>query len=165
MWPLWKTPKLSRMHNPSSLGAAVSLILERFESGALHRGFRAAVESGSASGVVSVEESPDDPGVEILLVRLPIMRTPSPATEAFLSRLLSLNLGFRGRAAFCVDDRSHVVLCAGRNLHDLEPDELIDLIIWTAEQADLYDDVLLGEFGYEHALNPDHVHGGEPGSA
>ena len=30
--------------------------------------------------------------------------------------------------------------------------EIIDLILWTSEQADDYDDVLLEEFGYEHQL-------------
>jgi len=38
-------------------------------------------------------------------------------------------------------------LTAGRPVADLDPGELIDLILWTSEYADQLDDVLLGEFG------------------
>ena len=140
------------MQSSSSLGAVVSSILDAFENGALVPGFEASVRSGSASGVVSVADSPDDPGVDILVVRLPIMRIPDTGQPGFFRRLLELNAGFKGRATFSVSPKGHVELTSGRNVRDLEPDELVDLIIWVAEQADDLDDLLLTEFGYEHRL-------------
>ncbi len=130
----------------------MSRILEAVEAGTLRPGFETSVQSGSARGVVSVSESADDPGVEILIVRLPVMRVPETSREDLYARLLQFNSLLKGRAGFSVTDQATVELCAGRNLRDLEPNELIDLIIWTAEQADHYDDRLLSEFGFEHSL-------------
>ena len=136
----------------ASLGAALGVILDAFETGGLRPGFRAHIRSGSASGEVSVVDSPDDPGVDILLVRLPIMRVPDADADAFYRRLLLLDAGFLGRAAFCLMPDDTVALCAGRNVRDLELDELVDLILWTAEQADHVDDLLLTEFGYRYRV-------------
>lgn len=155
LWPVWKTTHLAPMQSLSSLGAAVSSILDAFENGYLVAGFRTPIRSGSAAGVVAVIDSPDDPGIDTLTVRLPIMRVPAHGQAEFYLRLLDLNTTLYGRASFSVSSEGVVILTAGRNVRDLEPDELVDLIIWTAEQADHLDDLLLEEFGYEHRLNPD----------
>ncbi len=34
----------------------------------------------------------------------------------------------------------------------MDPSELVDLILWTSEQADYFDDELLEEFGRENDL-------------
>lgn len=141
------------MQSLSSLGAAVSSILEAFESGSLVAGFETPIRSGSAAGVVAVIDSPDDPGIDTLTVRLPIMRVPTDRRDELYHRLLDMNNVLYGRAAFSVSTADEVVLTAGRNVRDLEPDELVDLIIWTAEQADHLDDLLLEEFGYELRLD------------
>ena len=80
------------------------------------------------------------------------MRVPPAARGEFTDRLLSLNNDFFGRAAFSVAEEGIVFLTAGRPVEDLDPGEIIDLILWTSEQADHFDDVLLSQFGYEHAL-------------
>jgi hypothetical protein len=88
----------------------------------------------------------------VLVVRLSIMRTPDTGRVAFYERLLKLNHAIKGRAAFSVDADGIVFLTAGRPVEDLDPGEIIDLILWTSEQADRFDDMLLTEFGYEHEL-------------
>jgi hypothetical protein len=93
---------------------------------------------------------PDDDDAELLLVRLRIMR--EPRDSRFHRRLLELNRSMNGKAAFAVDDAGIVLLMAGRPVTDLDPGEAIDLILWTADRADRFDDLLLGEFGAEHAL-------------
>ena len=67
-------------------------------------------------------------------------------------RLLELNHASLGRAAFSIDGDGLVCLTAGRPVEDLDPGELIDLILWTSEYADNIDDELLAEFGSENAL-------------
>mgnify|MGYP006179973041 CR=1 FL=1 len=67
-------------------------------------------------------------------------------------RLLELNHAFRGRASFSLTAEGVVALVAARPVRDLDPSEVVDLILWTSHQADHFDDVLLTEFGYEHAL-------------
>jgi len=152
LWWVRKSTHLAAMQSLSSLGAAVSSILEAFESGSLVAGFETPIRSGSAAGVVAVIDSPDDPGIDTLTVSLPIMRVPDSGQAQFYQRLLDLNNTLYGRAAFSVSKDGIVVLTAGRNVRDLEPDELVDLIIWTAEQADHLDDLLLEEFGYDLRL-------------
>ena len=63
-----------------------------------------------------------------------------------------LNHASLGRAAFSVDADGMVFLTSGRPVADLDPGELIDLILWTSEYADDLDDQLLAEFGTENAL-------------
>ena len=58
-----------------------------------------------------------------------------------MERLLGLNHDFLGRAAFSVAKGGIVFLTAGRPVEDLDPGEIIDLILWTSEQADHFDDV------------------------
>ncbi len=70
------------------------------------------------------------------MVRLSIMGIPEDR-EACFRRLLELRVR---RPA------------SGRPVEDLDPGEIIDLILWTSEKADHYDDILLEEFGYEHEL-------------
>ena len=84
-------------------------------------------------------------------VRLTIMEVPEKRGEDLMRRLLELNSTLHGRAAFAITDDGLVTLTAGRSTQDLDPGELVDVVLWTAEQADYFDDVLLTEFGYEHA--------------
>jgi hypothetical protein len=125
----------------------VSRILDHLDGDAAHEGFRAPVRRGSASGFVSIEADPDDPGERLLIVRLEIMPVPARAREPLLERLLLLNHDFRGRAAFSLDSDGHVSLTAGRPLAELDAHEILDLVLWTSQQADDHDDALLAEFG------------------
>jgi hypothetical protein len=110
-------------------------------------GFREPITRGSARGFVSIESDPQDPGERLLIVRLEIMPLPARDRERFLGHLLALNHGFRGRAAFSIDEHERVALTAGRPLAELDAGEVLDLVLWTSEQADLHDDRLLEEFG------------------
>ena len=135
-----------------SLMALVEGVLDHLEHGTLVAGFEEPIQRGSASGFIGVVQQSEDPEGLVLVVRLSIMRVPPAARGEFTDRLLSLNNDFVGRATFSVDEEGIVFLTAGRPVEDLDPGEVIDLILWTSEQADHFDDVLLSEFGYEHAL-------------
>jgi hypothetical protein len=133
------------------LGALVAEVVDRLASNRLPAGYEAPIRRGSAAGTLSVVLDPDDDDNELLLVRLRIMREPRDAAH-FHRRLLELNGSMHGKAAFAVDGDGIVLLMAGRPLVDLDPGEAIDLILWTADRADHFDDLLLGEFGAEYAL-------------
>ena len=135
-----------------SLMALVERILDHLEHGTLADGFEEPLQRGSASGFTGVVRQSEGPEGLVLVVRLSIMRVPVDARDEFKDRLLGLNHDFFGRAAFSVAEDGIVFLTAGRPVEDLDPGEIIDLILWTSEQADHFDDVLLSEFGYEHAL-------------
>jgi antitoxin (DNA-binding transcriptional repressor) of toxin-antitoxin stability system len=134
------------------LRTLVAEVVERLESGRLRAGFEAPVRRGSAAGTLSVIADPDEAGAELLLIQLRIMREPRQQHPAFYRRLLELNRSMNGKAAFSVDGQGIVLLMAGRPVADLDPGEAIDLILWTADRADSFDDLLLGEFGAEHAI-------------
>jgi hypothetical protein len=136
----------------TSLMALVERILDHLELGTLEVGFEEPIQRGSASGFTGVVRQSDGPEGLVLVVRLSIMRVPVDARAEFMDRLLGLNHDFLGRAAFSVTGEGVVFLTAGRPVEDLDPGEIIDLILWTSEQADHFDDVLLSEFGYEYAL-------------
>jgi hypothetical protein len=135
-----------------SLLGLVERILHSIEDGALKAGFEEPIQRGSASGFVCVLPGQQDPESLILMVRLSIMRAPETNRESLFERLLGLNHKFNGRAAFSVCEDGVVYLTSGRPVEDLDPGEIIDLILWTSEKADDYDDILLTEFGYEHKL-------------
>jgi len=130
----------------------VERIIENIEGGSLIAGFEERIQRGSASGVTCVIRDSDDPEDLVLVVRLAIMRVPADNPVPLLHRLLDLNHQLNGRASFSVHDDSVVYLTSGRPVEDLDPGEVIDLLLWTSEQADHFDDVLLTEFGYEHSL-------------
>ncbi len=136
----------------TSLMGLVERILDHLEDGTLAAGFEEPLQRGSALGFTAVVRETEEQEGLILVVRLSIMRVPEDARVAFYDRILALNHEFIGRAAFSVDDEGVVYLTAGRPVEDLDSGEIIDLILWTSEQADHFDDVLLTEFGYEHAL-------------
>ena len=136
----------------TGLGPLVSRILGHLEDGSYREGFCEPFERGSAAGNACIVADPEDPGEFAFQVQMSVMRAP-PGREADLfRRLLELNHGFRGRAAFSLDRHGVVSLMAARPVRDLDPSEVVDLILWTSQQADRFDDVLLKEFGYEHAL-------------
>jgi hypothetical protein len=135
-----------------SLLGLVERILERIEDGTLREDFQEPIQRGSASGYVGVVREDEEHDSLLLVVRLGIMKVPTGAEEGFFGRLLGLNHEFQGRAAFSVREDGTVCLTAGRPVEDLDPGEIIDLILWTSEQADDYDDILLTEFGYEFQL-------------
>ncbi len=128
----------------------VDRILDGLEDGTLDAGFEEPIERGSATGSVRVVKEPEHQE-SLVVVRLSLMRVPEKAGAAFYERLLELNHASLGRAAFSIDD-GLVCLTAGRPVEDLDPGELIDLILWTSEYADDLDDELLAEFGSENAL-------------
>ncbi len=137
---------------PPSLLTVVSSLIERLESGSLTAGYQVSIRRGSAQGTVAVVPSPEDSVVPLLVVTLEIMRTPIEARDQFLTRLLELNGSLMGRASFSITPDGVVHLQAGRPIEDLDAGELIDLIVWTSDQADRLDDLLLEEFGREHDI-------------
>lgn len=139
------------MPEVTSLMGLVERILEYIEAGSLAAGFEEQIQRGSASGLTCVVPDADDPEELLLVVRLSIMKVPSDSAP-LLTRLMAINHELRGRAAFSIHSDGIVYLTAGRPVEDLDPGEVIDLLLWTSEQADHFDDVLLTEFGYEHAL-------------
>ena len=139
------------MSGTPSLATVVAGLVDLLADGELRPGYQTAIQRGSAHGTVAVVLSPRH-RTRLLVISLEIMRTPKTATDQFLWRLLELNRTLQGRAAFSVGDGGIVTLQAGRPLEDLDEGELVELIIWTANQADRLDDVLLDEFGRENAL-------------
>ena len=135
----------------TSLMDLVDRILDGLEDGTLEAGFEEPIQRGSASGSVRVVNDPEHPE-SLVVVRLSLMRVPEAAGAAFYQRLLELNHTSLGRAAFSIDGDGLVWLTSGRPVEDLDPGELIDLILWTSEYADDLDDKLLAEFGSENAL-------------
>ena len=129
----------------------VDRILDGLEDGTLDAGFEEPIERGSATGSVRVVKEPEHQE-SLVVVRLSLMRVPEKAGAAFYQRLLELNHASLGRAAFSIGDDGVVFLTSGRPVADLDPGELIDLILWTSEYADELDDQLLAEFGSGGAL-------------
>jgi len=140
------------MTEVTSLMALVERIIEHIEDGTLAAGFEEKIQRGSASGFTCVVRDRDDPDGLVLVVRLALMRVPEGDPEPLFRRLLALNHELKGRAAFSVPGDGNVYLTSGRPIEDLDPGEIIDLLLWTSEQADHFDDVLLEEFGHENRL-------------
>ena len=134
-----------------SLMDLVDRILDGLEDGTLVAGFEEPIERGSATGSVRVVKDAEHHET-LVVVRLSLMRVPEAAGVAFYRRMLELSHASLGRAAFSIDADGVVFLTAGRPVADLDPDELIDLVLWTSEYADDLDDQLLAEFGSENAL-------------
>ena len=136
------------MPERASLMQLVGRLADHLDRGTLRAGFMEPIKRGSASGFVLVIPTEDRSGDLILMVRLEIMKLAAEADrEALYRRLLELNHGFLGRAAFSVDPDGTVHLTAGRPVEDLDPSEIVDVILWTSEQADHHDDALVEEFG------------------
>ncbi len=140
------------MTEVTSLMGLVERIIEHIEDGTLAAGFEEKIQRGSASGSVCVVRDRGDPDGLVLVVRFALMRVPEDDPAPLCSRLLDLNHELQGRASFSVHDDGLVYLTSGRPIEDLDPGEVIDLLLWTSEQADHFDDVLLAEFGNEHRL-------------
>lgn len=129
-----------------SLMEVVRDLVSRLEDGSLRVGYHNEVERGSARGSVAVIADPEEPASALLVVRMAIMSAPQNDLTRFLATLLELNHRFRGRAAFSLDDLGLVHLTAGRPLTDLDEGEIVDLLLWTTQQADHYDDLLIEAF-------------------
>jgi len=138
------------MTESSALALALSELLDLLESGALKTGVNMPIQRGSATGFVLVIPDPRDPALEMVEIRLTVMELPEQRASDLMHRLLELNSTFHGRASFAVNEDGLVTLLAGRSTLDLDPGELVDLVLWTAEQADYFDDILMTEFGHEH---------------
>ncbi len=134
-----------------SLMDLVDRILDGLEDGTLVAGFEEPIQRGSATGSVCIVENAEHTE-SFVVVRLSLMRAPESADVGFYQRLLELNHVSLGRVAFSIDPDGVVCMTAGRPVADLDPGELIDLILWTSEYADELDDQLLAEFGVENAL-------------
>ena len=107
---------------------------------------------GSAGGYIALIENQQDADNSDIIIYFPIMKVPVDKAMPYYRRLLELNRGLMGKAAFAVDDENTVSILAGRGIVDIDPNEMADIIIRTARMADYYDDVLLDEFGRENAL-------------
>jgi hypothetical protein len=132
----------------AGLSQLLARILERLEDGSYREGFSESFQRGSAEGRAAVRVNPDDPGEFEFQVQMAVMRAPDGGEAGLLRRLLELNQGLRGRAAFSLDPQGVVSLMAARPVRDLDPSEVVEMILWTSQQADRLDDVLLNEFGY-----------------
>ena len=108
---------------------------------------------GSAGGYIALIENQQDIDSSDLIVYFPIMKVPVEKSMPFYRRLLELNRGLMGKAAFAVNDENIISIMAGRSVVDIDPNEMADIIIRTARMADYYDDTLLEEFGRENALS------------
>lgn len=129
-----------------SLMGLVRDLIPRLAAGGLEAGFEQPLERGSTRGTVSVVADPHDAGTLIMVVRMQIMEVPTADRPRLFRTLLELNDRLKGRAAFSIDGDAIIQLVAGRPLDDMDPGELVDLILWTAERADHYDDLLEREF-------------------
>lgn len=129
-----------------SLMDLVTELITRLESGNLPKGFSHPLQRGSARGRVSITADPRDAENLLMVVRLEIMPVPVGQRLELFRTLLELNHRLEGRAAFSLGPDGMVHLTAGRPLEDLDPGEVVDVILWTADQADHYDDVLLQRF-------------------
>lgn len=134
------------MSSIQSLMSLVTDLVTQLQEGTLGEGFHRPLQRGSAHGSVTVLRDADEDEHLLLVVRLSIMHAPRQRLEQFLATLLELNHRFHGRAAFSLDDLGMVHLTAGRPVTDLDEGEIIDLILWTSEQADHYDDILIEAF-------------------
>ena len=136
------------MSGINSLMDLVARIVEHLSAPEAGLEFREPIRRGSAEGYVAIEEDPDGRADGLMLVvRLGIMPLPEHGREALFEELLALNHGFRGRAAFSITGDGRVALTAGRPLEDLDPGEILDLVLWTSEQADHHDDGLIARHG------------------
>lgn len=129
-----------------SLKRVVTDLVTRLEAGTLTEGLRQRLERGSARGLVGIIADPLEPVHLIMVVRFEIMRVPEGSRDDLLRELLSLNHRLHGRASFSLAEDDVVHLSAGRPLDDLDPGEIVDLILWTSQLADHYDDVLMDAF-------------------
>jgi hypothetical protein len=110
------------------------------------------ISMGSADGMIVFFPDDEDPGDSDILVHFTIMKVPLSKALPFYRRLLEINSRFHGKATLSINDDNEVCLQAGRLAKDLNVSEMFDLINRTASLADRYDDELLDEFGWEHAL-------------
>lgn len=133
------------MTTPSLMGLVRDLI-PRLADRTLQAGFEQPVQRGSAQGTISVVSDAHDHGTLVMVVRMEIMPVPPSDRPRLYRSLLELNDRLKGRASFAVDPEGTVHLVAGRPLDDMDPGELVDLILWTSERADHYDDLLKREF-------------------
>ena len=133
----------------TNLGQLVNRVLAHLDDDSYRDGFCEPFRRGSSEGKACVLQDPEVPGEYEFQVHMSVMPTPAGREREFFRRLLELNHDFRGRAAFCLDGHGMVSLVSARPVLDLDPSEVVDLILWTSQQADRFDDVLLKEFGYE----------------
>lgn len=135
------------MSSLQSLLGLVHDLVDQMEADGFRSGFHRPLQRGSAAGAVSVLPDADADDHLLLVVRLSIMTVPTRRLDQFLATLLELNHRFQGRAAFSLDESGTVHLTAGRPVEDLDESEILDLVLWTTEQADHYDDILMDAFG------------------
>lgn len=135
-----------------SLTEAAFELVDRMESGRLEPGFSTRVSRGSSHGLVEVIEDPWSPSSNLLSVRMAIMNAPRSDGERFWRTLAELNTRLLGRASFALATDGVVWLMSSHPIVDLDPGEMLDLVLWTANMADELDDQLLDEFGRELAI-------------
>ena len=136
----------------TGLGDLISRVLGHIENGTYRLGCRESFKRGSANGTVTIGPQKDDPAEFELRVQMSVMRVPKTRETDLFRRLLQLNDQFHGRAAFSLAQDGNVHLNSARPIQDLDPSEVVDLVLWTSALADRFDDVLLTEFGRELAI-------------
>jgi hypothetical protein len=110
------------------------------------------ITKGSVGGLIGLFESEDDAEESVVYATFRIMKVPATKSLPFFRKLLEINGKLFGRAAFSVDDENIVWLQSGRLIMDLDVREVVDLVLYTSQVADFYDDQLLDEFGRENGL-------------
>jgi hypothetical protein len=143
---LWRSVRSRTFGFMGGIDALMELVGRILSPEADLSGFREPIRRGSAQGFISVEADAEEPGAHLLVVRLGIIPVPETRREALHDHLLRLNHALRGRASFSISD-GFVYLTAGRPMEDLDPGEILDLVLWTAGQADHFDDELMEAFG------------------
>ena len=136
------------MTDTISLMRVVTDLVTRLEAGTLTDGLRRRLRRGSARGAVGIIADPLETAQLLMVVRFEIMKAP-PADESrgpLLTELLTLNHRLHGRASFSIADDGMVHLSAGRPVDDMDPGEVVVLILWPSQLAGDYDDRLMAAF-------------------
>lgn len=107
---------------------------------------------GSITMSILIWENEDNPDQTMIICSTRVMKVPLKTALPFYRKLLELNFRMLGRCAFAIDEKNFVVLHASRKIKDLNIGELVCMVNDVSILSDMYDDVLLNEFGRENAL-------------
>lgn len=131
------------------------------------------VGKNSAAVVVRILPHDDPEKAPHLQLASPIMRAPKGDAK-LRERLLEMNYQMAGMAAFCITPGNEVHLLSSRLTDGITPTEIAQVVSQVTHFSDLYDDLLLDEFGRDLALHmdqkrkhpaPEHAGPGAPAAA
>lgn len=109
------------------------------------------VAKGSAAVVVRLVAQDPKSKFAFLQVASPVMKVPPKA--GFHERLLKLNFEMGGLATFAITPNNEVHLTSARTIEGISSPEVAQLVAQVAHFSDLYDDMLLQEFGREFRIH------------